>query len=214
MEDAIVSILASAVAIIVSVVVHEFCHGLAAYSQGDMTAKNQGRLTLNPIPHIDPLGTIIIPGMLLLLQSGFLIGWAKPVPFNPYNLRNQRYGPVWVALAGPLSNFVLFLVAGMALKDLITVLPGTNALLFFLSTFAVTNFVLAVFNILPIPPLDGSKVLFGLLPPRFEPFREIVEKNAFFIFLAFIALENIYPFTGRFISSAFAFVTNTFGIPL
>jgi len=98
--------------LVMSVVIHEVAHGYAAYMQGDVTAKYQGRLTLNPIKHIDPLGSVILPGILLLLQTPFLFGWAKPVPYNPYNLSDQRWGELKVAIAGPLSNVAIALVFG------------------------------------------------------------------------------------------------------
>ncbi|MBI4239669.1 site-2 protease family protein, partial [Candidatus Uhrbacteria bacterium] len=161
MNDAIVAILpiiVSVVAILLSVVIHEFSHGVAAYAQGDPTPKDQGRLTLNPIPHIDPLGTLLIPGFLLLTGSPFLIGWARPMPFNPYNLRNARYGSLLVALAGPLSNFILFIAAGLLLKFYFPGLEATNFLVIFLAKLVLVNFVLGFFNMIPIPPLDGSKV--------------------------------------------------------
>ncbi len=141
------------VAFISALTFHEFCHGLAAKMLGDDTAERMGRLTLNPIPHIDPIG------LLAALTAGF--GWAKPVPYNPYNLRNQKWGPVAVAAAGPLSNLVLFVIVGLLFRGLIAVGVITDAspLTTFLGALMQINVVLFAFNLLPLPPLDGSKVL-------------------------------------------------------
>lgn len=152
------------VVLIFSVIVHEVSHGLMAYYLGDPTAKYAGRLTLNPIPHIDPIGSIAFPLLMLMaapfLGSRILLGWAKPVPYNPYNLRNQRWGSALVGLAGPLSNILLALVAGLVMRVLL--LNGIeNSLLDIIVTI---NISLAVFNLLPLPPLDGSKLLFSVLP--------------------------------------------------
>lgn len=140
-------------AFIIALTFHEFCHALVAKLQGDDTVERLGRLTLNPVPHIDPIG------LLAAATAGF--GWAKPVPYNPYNLRNQKWGPVLVALAGPLSNLLLFLVSGFALKALAAagVITMTSGLWMFLSAMMGVNVVLFAFNLLPFPPLDGSKLL-------------------------------------------------------
>lgn len=152
------------VVLIFSVIIHEVSHGLMAYYLGDPTAKYAGRLTLNPIPHIDPIGSIAFP-LLMLISAPFLggkilLGWAKPVPYNPYNLKNQRWGSALVGLAGPLSNILLALVAGLTMRVLLA--NGIeNALLDIIVTI---NISLAVFNLFPFPPLDGSKLLFSILP--------------------------------------------------
>ena len=122
-------------AILIAIVVHEFCHGLAAYLLGDNTAKDAGRLTLNPIPHIDLWGTIIIP-LIMLVTSGAAFGWAKPVPFNPYNLKYQRFGPALVAMAGPFSNLIIAIISFIAFKALTPNLDqNTNLLMIFLLGF-------------------------------------------------------------------------------
>lgn len=149
--------------LIFSVVIHEVAHGTMANYLGDPTAKYAGRLTLNPIKHLDLFGSILVPLFLVLTGSGIIIGWAKPVPINPYNLRDQKYGEAKVALAGPAANFGVALVFGLTLRffpDLVNI-PG---IYFMLSYIIFINILLGLFNLIPIPPLDGSHVLFTFLP--------------------------------------------------
>ena len=155
----------SIIILVMSVVVHEVSHGWVAYILGDPTAKLAGRLTLNPIPHIDPVGSIIVPLVLSLLPGGIVFGWAKPVPYNPYNLRVKN-GPVYVALAGPVSNFSLALIFGLLIRTGWGVsLLGAQALPI-LSMIVLINIMLGLFNLIPVPPLDGSTVLFAFFPYR------------------------------------------------
>lgn len=156
--------IASIVILILSVVVHELAHGYAALSLGDPTAKLAGRLTFNPINHLDPLGSVILPALLALSPSPFIIGWAKPVPYNPYNLRNQRWGEAIVAAAGPLTNLAIALIFGLFLR--FSIASGfANEALVTITTFIVfINILLGIFNLIPIPSFDGSKVLKALLP--------------------------------------------------
>lgn len=148
--------------LILSVVVHEVSHGLAALSQGDRTAQYQGRLTMNPLKHIDPLGSVILPLMFALLPGSLMFGWAKPVPYNPYNLRNGRKSEFLVAFAGPFSNLVIAILGAIVLRSFGAVLP--EATLVIISSTILINIVLALFNLVPLPPLDGSKILVNLLP--------------------------------------------------
>ncbi len=152
-------ILLIAFAVLPAIILHECAHGLAAYSLGDNTAKDQGRLTLNPIKHIDPIGSIIVPGALYLLHSPFFFGWAKPVPVNFRNLKNLRLGLIIVAIVGPLTNIIL--AYGYILMYKFNIFPGLSYVWQWAILF---NIALAVFNMMPIPPLDGSRIVMGILP--------------------------------------------------
>ncbi len=170
--------------LIFSVIIHEVAHGYAAYLQGDNTAKFQGRLSLNPLVHLDLFGSIILPAISYIF-GGFIIGWAKPVPFNPYNLRNQRWGEAIVAAAGPLSNITLALFFGLLLR--FGVLASLGSGFVFIGTIIVfINLILAIFNSLPIPPLDGSKILFSFLPYSLVGIRNFLENNGIFVLLFFV----------------------------
>jgi len=147
--------------LIFSVVLHEVSHGYMANWLGDPTARLQGRLTLNPISHIDPIGSILLPLLLKLSGSPFLIGYAKPVPYNPYNLRG-RYAEALVAFAGPAVNIFLAAIFGLAIRFFGSSLDASMLSAF--EIIVITNMVLALFNLIPIPPLDGSKILSGILP--------------------------------------------------
>jgi Zn-dependent protease len=175
--------------ILIAVVLHELAHGYVAYRLGDPTAARAGRLTLNPLAHIDPFGTVILPLLLLFTGSPFLFGYAKPVPVNFLNLHNPRRDMVLVALAGPLTNLLLAGIAAVVLKFVIAsavlkgVVPHTNTMLILqlLHTSLLINVSLAVFNMLPVPPLDGGRVATGLLPrapalalARLEPYGMII----------------------------------------
>jgi Zn-dependent protease len=149
-----------AVVLLFSVIVHEVAHGYVALLNGDPTARMLGRLTLNPAPHIDMIGSILVPGLLLLSGSSFLIGWAKPVPVNPLNFRNYRWGEFAVSAAGPLSNLVLAAIFSGVLR-LGVENPGLSQLA---SYGVMINILLALFNLIPIPPLDGSHILALALP--------------------------------------------------
>jgi Zn-dependent protease len=150
------------VLLIVSIVIHEVAHGYAANSLGDPTAKLAGRLTLNPIRHIDIYGSLIVPAFLIITGSNILFGWAKPVPYNPYNLRNQRWGEAIVAIAGSATNILIALIFGLVVRFGIHSLP--SAFLSIAAALSFVNLFLGMFNLIPIPPLDGYTVLRGILP--------------------------------------------------
>jgi len=162
-----------------SVIVHEVAHGYVALLNGDPTAKISGRLTFNPIPHIDPVGTILVPALLLLSQSGVLFGWARPVPVNPLNFRNLRQGEVAVSASGPLSNFLLAAVFAQILMWSGNN-PGLEVLCY---QGVVINLFLMLFNLVPIPPLDGSRVLMPLLPRTWQYYYAQLEPVGFILIL-------------------------------
>lgn len=164
-----------------SVVIHEVSHGYAASYLGDETARYQGRLTLNPLKHLDPVGSFLIP-FLSYSFGGFIIGWAKPVPYNPYNLRPGRFSEAIVAGAGPFSNIVVALIFGLFLRTG----PTNLALIEVTSALVFINILLALFNLIPVPPLDGSKILFALFPERFVELRGLFERYGLILLLFFI----------------------------
>jgi Zn-dependent protease len=173
--------------LIFSVVIHEISHGVAADKLGDPTARMQGRITLNPIPHIDPLGSIILPFILVITGSPFIVGWAKPVPFNPYNFRQsrliQKFGEAFVAIAGPASNIFIAIVFGLALRFLEPLGLLNDPAISIMNIIVLVNLILAVFNLIPVPPLDGSKILFSFLPYQYRGIRVFLETYAIFIAL-------------------------------
>lgn len=181
------------VILIFSVIIHEVSHGYAAYFMGDNTAKYQGRLNLNPINHLELFGSFILP-IITYMSGGFIIGWAKPVPFNPYNLRDQKWGEAKVALAGPLSNFLIAIFFGLLIRFGIAVQFGTS-FVYISSMIVMLNLVLGTFNLVPIPPLDGSKILFSLLPYNMNHVREFLERNGIYlmIFFIFFLWKFIFP---------------------
>lgn len=166
--------------IMFSAIIHEVAHGVAADKLGDPTARYAGRLTLNPIPHLDPFGSLLLPLILALSGSPIFFGWAKPVPYNPYNLKaSPRWGEAIVAFAGPLSNFLIAIVAAITIR--LGVLSGEVAAVVFL--VVLVNVMLGIFNLIPIPPLDGSKILSALLPHGarrgYDEWRARLEHNPF-----------------------------------
>ena len=179
------------VVIVLSATFHEYAHGFIAYKLGDSTAKDAGRLTLNPLAHLDLMGTVVIP-LFLLFYSGMFIGWAKPVPYNPYNLRDQKYGSLKVGIAGPLANFLIALILGMFIRFAPVSLPFLMAL----SIIVYINIFLGLFNLLPFPPLDGSKVFADLFPRS----RHFMERIGFFgILLALPLAFFVLPILAKFI---------------
>jgi Zn-dependent protease len=182
-------------AILLGLSIHEYAHARVAKQQGDHTAEQFGRVTLNPLAHIDIIGTILVPLVLLVSSGGRIgFGWAKPVPVNPLAFRHPRRGVLWVSLAGPLSNILLALVAGLAVRVLggpAFVPEGSNPLVLVLTAIALINLFLAFFNLIPIPPLDGSGVISAILPVELAAKYESVSRFGTLIVLGLIIAGSL-----------------------
>ena len=205
----IVSLIVNFVPIILAIVLHELAHGYAAYRLGDNTAKIYGRLTLNPLKHIDPFGSILLPALLYFSHAGFMFGWAKPVPVNFNNLKNSKRDLIIVSAAGIVTNLVLAIISALLLKT-ISFLPQSTIqgiLGLFLLNMVVFNVVLAIFNALPIPPLDGSKILFGWVN---KPWAQRYVNSERAGLIAIVLLAFILPAVGQ----SLGFDLNIFGIIL
>lgn len=176
------------IVLIMSVVIHEIAHGYAALRYGDHTAEYQGRLTLNPLKHLDLYGSIVLPLLLVLSHAPFLIGWAKPVPYNPDNFRpeDRRIGSIWVASAGILTNIAIAIFMSIFIRIALSVPAIPDSVIPLAGTVVLVNIVLSIFNLMPIPPLDGSKILFGLLGYKSIPIERFMEKYSFVFILIFI----------------------------
>lgn len=181
--------------------IHEIAHGSTASFLGDQTAKEQGRLTLNPLKHIDLFGSIILPLFLLAITFGRgpIFGWAKPVPINPFNLRDQNWGLVKVSLAGPSTNFLIALIFGLAIRFL----DLAPVVLTFFSIITVYNFAWGIFNLIPFPPLDGSHILLKLIPEKFLALKAFLRQYGFFMLLFFIFLGLNWLFRAAIILYSF-----------
>ncbi len=194
--------------LLISVVIHEVSHGWIANYLGDPTAKHAGRLTLNPIKHLDLWGSFLIPVSLLIIGSPILFGYAKPVPYNPYNLKNKKWGPAMVAIAGPASNLIIAILFGLTLRFI----PFGQSIYMqnfvqIMAYIVLLNLLLAVFNLVPIPPLDGSKILFALLPYKYQQLSFQLERYGlvlvlFFIFFLFKYITPIIFWLFRIIVGA------------
>ncbi len=195
MIDTILSFVLAVVPAILAITLHEAAHGYAAWALGDDTAKKLGRLSLNPLVHVDRMGTIILPGFLLISQLltigrvGFMFGWAKPVPVAAWKFAHPRRGMMIVAAAGPAMNFLLAWLAGVAAHGLDILPPAAGELAAeFLDDFIIVNLVLGLFNLLPIPPLDGGRIMVGLLPERLALAWAKVERFGILIVLLLVFL--------------------------
>jgi len=176
----------SIIVFIIVIVVHEFAHGYVAYLFGDRTAKDAGRLTLNPIRHADPLGTVLFPAILILMHSPIIFGWAKPVPINPRNFKKPRQGLFFTALAGPAANFTLAIIFASIFK--MGLFPQNSVLWTFLLMGIMISLVLGIFNLMPIPPLDGANVIMSVLPPDLMRAYAKLGRYGFFILIALLYL--------------------------
>ena len=186
MFSAAVITIFSLVVLLLSVMIHELAHGYVAASLGDLTAKYQGRLTLNPLKHLDPFGSIILPLLLLIATQGQgpIFGWAKPVPVNPNNFKDQKWGTLKVAIAGPSTNFAIAIIFGLFIRFFS--FPSLAPLIQLLSIVVFYNFLWGIFNLVPIPPLDGSWILFRFLPEGLEKIKAVFQQYGLFILIFFI----------------------------
>ncbi len=200
--------------LIMSVVIHEVSHGYMAYKLGDNTARDSGRLTLNPLKHLDPFGSVVLPLLLYFSTHGsFLIGWARPVPYNPNNLKNPRKGTFLVSIAGILANILIAVVFGLLIRfafvfgippyiaDPLLIHPFYK-----IATIIVfMNLILAIFNIIPIPPLDGSKILFSIIPYKYRYIENFMERYGLLFLIFFIVF--IWNKVAPIIYIVFSFLT-------
>jgi Zn-dependent protease len=209
--EVVLEVLLSLIAVFMAIVLHEVAHGYVAARLGDTTARDRGRLTLNPLAHIDPIGTILVPVALAIFRFLFgwyipLFGWAKPVPINPGRFRNPLRGMLYVALAGPGMNLLLAVGSAAVGRLLLLAVPSSvllghagftgnliQWLFYLLSAFVIYNLILAAFNIIPIPPLDGSRILMYFLPPNGRRFLLSIEPYGFVILIAVLYLGGLRP---------------------
>ena len=214
--ELLIKIIVFAIPVLFSVVVHEVSHGWIAYKLGDSTAKSLGRLTLNPIPHVDLVGTIILP-LAMIVLGGPVFGWAKPVPFNPDNFNKDvdiRNGIMWVALAGPVSNLILAFIFSFIFAFTYSLAPVNSSAVYFLaiqlfSAFIQINILLACFNLIPIPPLDGSKIVLRFLPPKYTGYFLMMERYGFFILIILLAtgsFSSLILITVKYLFKTFLYV--------
>jgi len=200
----------SALPIIFAITVHEAAHGYIARYFGDMTAQEQGRITLNPLRHIDPVGTILVPAVTLVL-GGILFGWAKPVPVNFSRLRSPKKDMLWVAAAGPASNLVMAIFWMLVIKFSMVVQSGFSEALAYMGAVGIMiNLVLMVLNLIPLPPLDGGRIAVSLLPNRLAFQYAKVERYGFFILIALLFTGILSKIMNPFIVILLAIISNVF----
>lgn len=170
--------------VVIALTIHEFCHAWAGHMLGDVTAKSEGRLTLNPMAHIDPFSTLLLPAALIFLGSPVVFGAAKPVPFNPYAVRYGKWGAALIAVAGPTSNLLMATLVGLYLR--VFEISGVTGR--FLLQFVLINLAFFVFNMIPIPPLDGSRVLYAVLPSSLQDVMDQIEKYGIVVIFALLIM--------------------------
>lgn len=201
--------------VIFAITLHEVAHGWVASKLGDKTAELQGRLTINPLKHIDPIGTVVVPIVLLVL-GGFVFGWAKPVPVNMNNLRNPKQDMAWVAVAGPTANFLMAIIWAIVAKlgeELLGSMPGIGQFLIYSGLAGIAiNLILLVLNLIPIPPLDGSRVLSAFLPKKLSYTYNQIEPYGFFILLGMMFLGLLTPIMVGPYSALQHFITSMVGL--
>lgn len=206
-----------AIPLIFAITVHEVAHGWVASRFGDQTARLSGRLTLNPIPHIDPIGTILVPLLLLVSGTGFIFGWAKPVPVDARNMRNPRRDMALTALAGPVTNLIMAIMWAAVAKFGISLESGGHGwlgvpLALMGGAGIMINIVLGVLNLIPLPPLDGGRVLTSILPPRMAYKVSMIEPYAFFILIALLVTGVLGSILGPFVFMFLSIIRTLFGI--
>lgn len=175
----------SLIILLFSIILHECAHGLMAERHGDSTARDAGRITLNPISHLDPVGSILLPGIMILMSlltraPLIIFGWAKPVPINPYNLNDPKRDMIWIGLAGPAANFAVAIFLSLVFRIIVSPASLAATVLFYGVTI---NLILAFFNLIPIPPLDGSRILAGVLPENYSYKLAQIERFGFIILI-------------------------------
>ncbi len=193
--------------LIMSVVIHEVSHGYAALYFKDQTAKMAGRLTLNPIKHLDPVGSVLVPILLIVSHSPFPFGWARPVPVNEQNLVGGKKALTMVAGAGVLANLLVAVVFGILIRIMVMIGFKNEAFLYISSIIVLINIGLAIFNLIPVPPLDGSKILLSLLPPKMFSFVRFIESYALILILLLVIFLWKFDFISPIIIFLFHFLT-------
>lgn len=210
MSEQLLGQLYQVIILIFLVIIHEVSHGLMAYKLGDNTAKELGRLTLNPIKHLEFFGSFLVPFLFLITGSSFILGWAKPVPFNPYNLKNPKRDGALIALAGPLSNFLIAIVFGLVVRLMVLFTPVIVSPIL-LNIYSLLNIVilmsvlLAFFNLIPIPPFDGSRIVLAFLSGKAERFWIQLEQYGTLLIILFL-FGGMLSFLSPLVISVYQFI--------